>query len=169
MRGVNKVILVGNLGKDPEIKYFESGVAKASFSLATSESYMAKSGERVDTTEWHNIVLWRGLADIAEKYLKKGDPIYLEGKIRNRSWDDADGNKKYITEIEGNNLVMLARKNSEDSNNSAPSNYNTGNATHTTTATTGAATSQSVEQPPKPQLVESTKTTVQDIEDDLPF
>jgi len=73
MRGVNKVILVGNLGKDPEIKYFENGVPKASFSLATSDSYTSKSGERVDTTEWHNVVLWRGLAEVAEKYLKKGE------------------------------------------------------------------------------------------------
>lgn len=107
MKGINKVILVGNLGKDPEVRYLESKVAVCNFSLATSESYKDKTGNWVEQTEWHNIVLWRGLAEVAEKYLKKGSRVYLEGKIRTRSYDDKDGNKKYITEIVGDNMVML--------------------------------------------------------------
>ena len=84
MAGVNKVILIGNLGKDPEVRYLDSGVAVANFSLATTENYKNKEGERVSQTEWHNIVLWRGLAEVAEKWLKKGSSVYIEGKIRNR-------------------------------------------------------------------------------------
>src|SRR5262245_1736424 len=98
MSGVNKVILVGNVGKDPEVRYLENGVAQARFSLATSESYKNKNGERVEQTEWHNIVLWRGLAEVAEKYVRKGKMLYIEGKIKTRSYGD-DNNKKYITEI----------------------------------------------------------------------
>ncbi len=106
MAGINKVILVGNLGADPEIRTFDQGIKKASFSLATSESYKDKEGNRVDQTEWHNISLWRGLAEVAEKYLHKGSKIYLEGKIRTRSYEK-DGIKKYFTEIQGDNFVML--------------------------------------------------------------
>jgi single-strand DNA-binding protein len=113
MAGINKVILVGNLGKDPEIRTLESGAKVANFSLATTESYKDKSGNRVDQTEWHNIAVWRGLADVAEKYLKKGDKVYLEGKIRTRSWDDKDGNKRYTTEIQGDTFTMLGGKKSE--------------------------------------------------------
>ncbi|KOF04528.1 single-strand binding protein [Roseivirga ehrenbergii] len=110
MAGVNKVILVGNLGKDPEVRHLESGRAVANFSLATSESYKNKQGERVTTTEWHNIVLWSPLAEIAEKFLKKGNQVYIEGKLTTRSWDDQDGNKRYTTEVVGNNLTMLGTK-----------------------------------------------------------
>jgi primosomal replication protein N len=88
MAGVNRVILIGNLGKDPEIRSLEGGVKVANFSLATTESYKGKNGEKVDQTEWHNIVLWRGLAEVAENYLKKGNSIYVEGKIRTRDWTD---------------------------------------------------------------------------------
>lgn len=105
--GVNKVILVGNLGKDPEIRTLEGGVTIARFTLATSESYKDKSGQRVDKTEWHNIVLWRGLAEVAEKYLRKGQQVYIEGKITNRSYQDKDGTQKYFTEIVGDNMTML--------------------------------------------------------------
>jgi single-strand DNA-binding protein len=105
--GVNKVILIGNLGKDPEIMNLENGVKKASFSLATTETYKDKNGTKTSLTEWHNIVLWRGLAEVAESYLKKGNQIYLEGKIRSRSWDDKDGNKRYTTEIIGDFMQML--------------------------------------------------------------
>tara|TARA_A100000171_G_scaffold24058_1_gene22373 strand:+ start:1497 stop:1934 length:438 start_codon:yes stop_codon:yes gene_type:complete len=110
MAGVNKVILVGNLGKDPEVRHLESGRAVANFSLATSETYKNKQGERVTTTEWHNIVLWSPLAEIAEKFLKKGSQVYIEGKLTTRSWDDQDGNKRYTTEVVGNNLTMLGTK-----------------------------------------------------------
>lgn len=109
MAGVNKVILVGNLGKDPEVMTFDNGVKKASFSLATSESYKNKEGQRVDQTEWHNIVLWRGLADVAERFLKKGNQVYIEGKIKTRSYEQ-DGQKRYITEIYGDNMTMLGRR-----------------------------------------------------------
>ncbi len=111
---VNKVILIGNVGKDPEIRHLDSGVAVANFPLATSESYIAKNGERVSTTEWHNIVLWRGLADVAEKYVKKGMQLYIEGRIRSRSYDDKDGNKRYITEIYGDVMRMLTARESSD-------------------------------------------------------
>ncbi|MCB9189545.1 MAG: single-stranded DNA-binding protein [Flavobacteriales bacterium] len=109
-RSVNKVILVGNLGKDPEVRHLENGAVVANFSLATSESYKDRnSGELVSNTDWHNIVLWRGLAEIAEKFLKKGDKVYVEGKLRNRSYQDQEGATKYITEIVGDNLVMMGK------------------------------------------------------------
>ena len=110
MAGVNKVILVGNLGKDPEVRYLDGGVAVANFPLATSESYKDKSGNRIDQTEWHNVVLWRGLAEITEKYLKKGSQVYIEGKIRSRSWDDKEGIKRYTTEIVADNMTMIGSR-----------------------------------------------------------
>ncbi len=109
---VNKVILVGNVGKDPEMKYFDNDVAKASFSLATSErGYTTSSGTQVpERTEWHNIVCWRGLAQITEKFVKKGTLLYIEGKIRSRSYDDQSGVKRYITEVVADSLELLSRK-----------------------------------------------------------
>jgi len=104
---VNKVILIGNVGQDPEVRHLDKDVTVANFSLATSESYTAKSGEKVTTTEWHNIVVWRGLAKVVEQYVNKGDKLYIEGRIRTRSWDDKDGNKRYTTEIYADNLEML--------------------------------------------------------------
>ncbi|MFY0605521.1 MAG: single-stranded DNA-binding protein [Cyclobacteriaceae bacterium] len=115
MAGVNKVILVGNLGKDPEVRHLESGAVVASFSIATSESYKDRTtGERKDQTEWHNIVLWRGLAEIAEKYLHKGDQVYIEGKLRTRSWEK-DGITRYTTEVVGDNMTMLGSRQSANS------------------------------------------------------
>lgn len=113
MAGVNKVILVGNLGRDPEVMTFENGVKKASFSIATTESYKDKEGNKIDQTEWHNIVLWRGLAEVAERFLRKGSQIYLEGKIKTRSYE-VNGVKKYITEILGDNMQMLGRRDAQD-------------------------------------------------------
>ena len=110
MAGVNKVILVGNLGKDPEVKYLDNGVAVANFSLATTENYKNKEGEKVSQTEWHNIVLRRGLAEVAEKYLKKGASVYIEGKIKTRKWEDKEGNTRYNTEILADNMTMLGGK-----------------------------------------------------------
>lgn len=118
MASVNKVILVGNLGADPEVKHLESGAVVANFSIATSESYKNKAGEKVENTEWHNIVLWRGLAEIAEKYLKKGSSVYIEGKITTEKWEDKDGNNRYTTKILGNNLTMLGGKSKESTQNS---------------------------------------------------
>ena len=107
---LNKVQLIGNLGKDPEIKKLESGDSVANFSMATSETYKNKAGEKVTDTEWHNIVLWRKSAEIAEKWLKKGSKIYLEGKITTRKWKDKDGNDRYSTEIVGHTFKMLDSK-----------------------------------------------------------
>jgi single-strand DNA-binding protein len=113
---VNKVILVGNVGRDPEMKYFDNDVAKANFSLATSErGYTTSGGMQVpERTEWHNIVCWRGLAQIAEKFVKKGTLVYVEGKIRSRSYDDQNGVKRYITEIVADNLELLGRRGGGD-------------------------------------------------------
>jgi single-strand DNA-binding protein len=107
---VNKVILVGNLGKDPEIRTLESGTKVASFSLATSEKYKDKTtGEQRVQTDWHNIVVWRNLAEIVEKYVKKGMQVYIEGKLRTRSWQDKDGHNRYTTEVVADNMVMMSR------------------------------------------------------------
>ena len=120
MAGVNKVILVGNLGKDPEVRHLEGGAAVANFTLATTEVYKDKTGTRQEQTEWHNIVVWRGLAEIAEKYLKKGMTIYVEGKLRTRSWDDKEGHKRYTTEIVGDTFTILSKK--ENTNSSGTAN-----------------------------------------------
>jgi len=125
MSGVNKVILVGHLGKDPEIRHLEGNTSVATFTLATTESYTNKQGQKVDQTEWHNIVAWRGLADIAAKYLQKGKQVYIEGKIRSRSYDDKDGIKRYVTEIVADNITLLGRK--EDG---ASSSSNTSSEQH---------------------------------------
>ena len=107
---INKVILVGNVGKDPVIRYFDKGVAKATFPLATSESYTNQQGESITSTEWHNIVLWRALAEVAEKTVKKGSQVYIVGKIKTRSYVDKDGINKYITEILADTLLVLEKK-----------------------------------------------------------
>jgi single stranded DNA-binding protein (ssb) len=109
---VNKVILLGNVGKDPEVRYLDSGIAVATFPLATSDrAYTLANGTHVpERTEWHNLVLWRGLAETAEKYVHKGDKLYIEGKIRTRSYDDQTGAKRYITEIFVDNMEMLTPK-----------------------------------------------------------
>lgn len=105
--GINKVILVGNVGKEPEYRIVQENMAVATFSLATSETYRDKNGDKQTVTEWHNIVLWRHLADTAHKFVHKGSQIYIEGKIRTRSWDDQNGVKRYTTEIYGENLQLL--------------------------------------------------------------
>ena len=104
MAGVNKVILLGNLGKDPEINTLESGVKVARFPLATNGYFKGRDGEMVEKTEWHQVVLWRNRAELAEKYLTKGSQVYIEGRIQTREWEDKEGNKRYTTEIVG--LVM---------------------------------------------------------------
>ncbi len=109
MSGINKVILVGHLGKDPEVRHLEGGVTVASFPLATSETFN-KDGKRVEQTEWHNVVLWRGLAEVASKYLQKGKLVYIEGKLRTRSFEDKEKVKKYVTEVVAENFTMLGRK-----------------------------------------------------------
>ncbi len=120
MSGINKVILVGHLGKDPEVRHLDGGVTVASFPLATSETFN-KDGRKVEQTEWHNIVMWRGLADIASKYLQKGKLVYIEGKLRTRNFEDKEGHKKYATEVVAENFTMLGRKSDFE--------HNTGNST----------------------------------------
>ncbi|MBP3353405.1 MAG: single-stranded DNA-binding protein [Bacteroidales bacterium] len=116
---INKVILVGNVGKDPEVRYVETNVCVANFPLATSErGYTSRSGAQIpERTEWHNIVLWRGLAEVAEKYVKKGTQLYIEGKLRTRSWTDSNNVVRYTTEIYADNMEILSRR---DTNNSQP-------------------------------------------------
>jgi len=109
---VNKVILIGNLGKDPEIRLLDAGVKVASFTLATSETYTDRvSGEKKELTDWHDIVVWRGLADVVENYLKKGMKVFVEGKLRKKSWQDKEGNTRFNTEIIAEQLTMLSPKN----------------------------------------------------------
>jgi single-strand DNA-binding protein len=109
MKSVNKVILIGNLGKDPEIKYTPQGTAVAKITLATNERFKGKDGQWQDRTEWHNVVLWQRLAEIAGEYLKKGGKVYIEGRLQTRSWDDKQsGQKKYMTEVVANDLVLLS-------------------------------------------------------------
>jgi single-strand DNA-binding protein len=109
MASLNKATLIGNLGKDPEVRAIPSGAKVANFSIATTESYTDKNGQKVDKTEWHNIVMWRGLAEVAEKYLRKGSQVYIEGRLQTRSWDDQNGQKRYTTEIVADNMIMLGR------------------------------------------------------------
>ncbi|MDH5602679.1 MAG: single-stranded DNA-binding protein [Cyclobacteriaceae bacterium] len=149
MSGVNKAILVGRLGKDPEVRHLESGVAVASFSIATSEIFRDRvTGEKREQTEWHNIVLWRGLAEVAEKYLKKGDMVYIEGKLRTRSWEK-DSVTRYTTEIVGDNMTMLSSR--SDAGPPIPSQE----PLHSTTS--GAQSSAPSEEPANKEV------------DDLPF
>lgn len=124
---VNKVILVGNLGKDPELRYTPSGAAVANFSIATTENYKDRDGNRQTKTEWHNIVVWRQLAEICGKYLHKGKQVYIEGKLQTRKWQDRDGNDRYTTEIIADQMQMLGRAgddgNSSYQSDDEPQNY----------------------------------------------
>ena len=110
MAGVNKVILLGNLGKDPVVRSLESGAKVASFSIATSRTYKGQDGKAIDETEWHNVSLWGNLADLAEKYLTKGRQVYIEGRLRTRQYEDKEGVKKYTTEIIGENMTFVGNK-----------------------------------------------------------
>ena len=112
---VNKVILVGHVGQDPEVRYLDNNTPVCTLRMATSDVYKNKNGDRVTTTEWHSVVLWRGLAEVAEKYVKKGSQIYIEGKLRTRSWDDKDKNKRYTTEIVADVMQLLGKKTDEQS------------------------------------------------------
>lgn len=125
MASVNKVILIGNLGSDPEVRYLESGSAVAKFSIATTEAYTNKSGERVENTEWHRIELWEGLAKVAEKYLKKGNSVYIEGRLRTDNWTDKEGVQKSGVTIRANSMTLLGGPNNgggENTNQGSPNN-----------------------------------------------
>ncbi|MFY0675028.1 MAG: single-stranded DNA-binding protein [Bacteroidia bacterium] len=147
---LNKVMLIGRLGKDPEIRYINDNIAVANFPIATSETYKDSNGNRNEKTEWHNIVLWRGLADVAGKYLKKGSQVYIEGKIQTRSYETQSGEKRYTTDIVGNEMRML------DPKDSSP-NQNTGSSYQTTS--TGNKPSSGVSEP----------NANAGFDDDLPF
>jgi len=118
MRGVNRVVLIGNLGRDPDLQYLEGNIAVAKFPLATTETFKDKNGNLVSQTEWHTVVLWRGLAELAQKYLHKGSLVFIEGRLRTRNWEDKDKNKRFSTEIVGDNLVMLDKR--KDNNDNIP-------------------------------------------------
>lgn len=117
MRGVNRVVLIGNLGKDPEIQFLEGNIPVAKFPLATTETYKDKTGKLISQTEWHNVVLWRGLAELAQKYLHKSSLVYIEGRLKTRYWEDRDHYKKTVTEIIGDNLIMLDKRSDGPQNN----------------------------------------------------
>ena len=119
MSSLNKVLLIGRVGKDPEVRRFDSGSVNASFSLATSEKYKNKSGNQVEDTEWHNITVWGRTAEIVEMYVNKGSLLFVEGKLKTRSWE-TDGQKKYMTEINASNITMLGSK-GQDSTQPTPS------------------------------------------------
>jgi single-strand DNA-binding protein len=134
MSGVNKVILVGRLGKDPEVRNLDNGAVVANFTMATSESYKDRTtGEKKEITEWHNIVLWRGLAEISQRYLHKGDMVYIEGKLRTRSWEK-DGVTRYTTEIVADNMTMLSTKGGGGSSSGEMGTRNTERATESYSA-----------------------------------
>ena len=120
MTGVNKVILVGNVGKNPDVVSFPSEgsmpVKKASFPLATTEYRRSRDNERVEITEWHNVVCWRGLADVAERILRKGAQIYIEGRLQSRTWEDKEGNRRHVTEVVADNLLLLSKRQNGDEN-----------------------------------------------------
>jgi single-strand DNA-binding protein len=161
MAGVNKVILVGNLGKDPEMRYTPNGVPVCSFPMATSDSYKDRnSGERVTQTEWHNIVIWRGMAETAEKYLRKGSQVFIEGKIRTRSWDDQQGQKRYTTEIVADVMQLLDRPGSGNGQKAGASD-----TVNTATTTPTASEQPQTEQP----QTEVGSTPVAGDASDLPF
>jgi len=103
-------MLIGNLGKDPDVQFLEGNIAVAKFPLATTETFKDRSGKLVSQTEWHTVVLWRGLAELAQKYLHKGSLVYIEGRLRTRSWEDKEANRKFATEVVGDNLIMLDKR-----------------------------------------------------------
>jgi len=124
MASINKVILIGRLGKDPEMRFTQSKQAVANFSLATNESWKDKGGQKQEKTEWHNVVLWARLAELASEYLHKGSQVYIEGRLQTRSWDDKDGIKHYTTEIIGQNMQFLDGKKNQGNGNGDKDNRN---------------------------------------------
>lgn len=155
MAGLNRVLLIGNLGRDPETMVYEGNVKRVTFTLATSETYKDKNGNKVTQTEWHNIICWRGLADIAGQYLKKGMQVYIEGKIRSRSWED-NGVKKYATDIVADTFQMLGTKHSDEGGEADFSNK-------------PMPQQEQHAAPSAPAQASSPAQTVESAEDDLPF
>ena len=131
MASLNKVMLIGNLGKDPEVRYTQSGTAVASFSVATSEKFKNKSGEWEERTEWHNITLWGRLAEIAGEYLAKGKTVFIEGRLQTRKWQDRDGNDRYTTEVVGDKMQMLGGKGERSGGSSGRDDHGGGDSGYT--------------------------------------
>lgn len=153
---INKVTLIGRLGKDPEVRRFDNNSSVCNFTVATSESYTDKEGNRIEQTEWHNLAIWRkGLVDVAEKFLKKGHLVYIEGKLRTRNWDDQDGNKRYTTEVVVDNFKMLERR--ENAGGPSDSSY--------------SSNTSSPEAPPSNMMSGNGNVNNEEneINDDLPF
>lgn len=163
MNGVNKVILIGNLGSDPEVRHLSNGSVVANFNIATSESYTNKNGERVTQTEWHRIELWEGLAKVAEQYLKKGQTVYIEGRIKTENWQDSDGNNRTTTRIRGLNMTMLGGRNTDQSGGSASSSQH--QQTASAPAPAPVANTPAAPATPTP----NTSAQAEDETDDLPF
>ena len=115
-------MLIGNLGKDPDVQFLEGNIAVAKFPLATTETFKDRSGKLISQTEWHTVVLWRGLAELAQKYLHKGSLVYIEGRLRTRSWEDKEGNRKFATEVVGDNLIMLDKRSDGGAGNTGSQN-----------------------------------------------
>ncbi|MBF0287458.1 MAG: single-stranded DNA-binding protein [SAR324 cluster bacterium] len=159
MGNLNKVMLIGRLGKDPEIRYTQSGNAVANFTLATSEVWNDKQGQRQEKTEWHNVVAWDKLADLAQNYLRKGSQLYIEGKLQTRSWEDQNGQKRYTTEIQARTLQFLDSRSSSEGGYAAPAAKGSGQPTNIASNAHNASTKESVEEPPPSEY----------IEDDIPF
>ncbi|ODS82543.1 MAG: single-stranded DNA-binding protein [Cytophagaceae bacterium SCN 52-12] len=151
MAGVNKVILIGNLGADPEVRHLENGSVVANFNIATSETYTNKNGERVDQTEWHRIELWDRLAQIAEQYLKKGNQVYIEGRLRTENWTDKDGQPRSRVSIRGNSMTLLGGPNSQAG------------------SPAGASSGSERPAPPSREAAVPPAIASQDDDDDLPF
>lgn len=114
------MMLIGNLGKDPDVQFLDGNIAVAKFPLATTETFKDRSGKLVSQTEWHTVVLWRGLAELAQKYLHKGSLVYIEGRLRTRSWEDKEANRKFATEVVGDNLIMLDKRTDAGSHHHGP-------------------------------------------------
>ena len=155
---LNKVLLIGNVGKDPEIRHLENGASVATITLATSERYKDRNGEMKEVTEWHTVIAWRQLADLASNYIKKGSQIYVEGKIHSRSWDDQNGQKRYVTEIQADSIQLLGRRSDgQGSPATAP------------VAAPAAAPQQQFAAPAQTTPIVSPSELTDDGTDDLPF
>ena len=178
---LNKVMLIGNVGRDPEVRYLDgqNGSSKvATFTLATTERYKDRNGESKEITEWHNIVVWRGLADLIEKYVKKGTQLYIEGRLRTRSWDDQNGNKRYSTEIMADNVQLLGRKSDNPATNFqggaqsthiAQPSYTEATAVHGTSPASASQAASSTTAAPAKQAASSFNLDDDMPDDDLPF
>ena len=160
---LNKVLLIGNVGKDPEIRHLQGGASVATITLATSERYRDRNGESRELTEWHTIIAWRQLADLAENYIRKGSQIYVEGKIRSRSWDDQNGQKRYVTEIQADAIQLLGRRGDNPSGQPGPVQTSQPQPNY------GQPTYHAPAQPQQTTPIVSPADLTDDGPDDLPF